>query len=460
LYISTDLGVTYSFVDTFLTRSIFGTCQTIFNGTSVDVRVSSQASLASISEALFLEGRNRSLIGSEIVDFQNATLTGNVGTDKIYQLTAPFARGIRGTPQSHAANENFYLLSGYKLNLPAQRSDIGKTFYFKAVSPGQTLADVAPVTLLFQGKAFQVAINDFSPRQGAIGATVTITGLGFTGATAVSFNNVPAQSFTVVSDTTLTAVVALGTTTGKIRITAPLGVGVSAVDFTIVNDASLLSIQDEGNLVGARPTLNFIGPNVTATDNPESDRVDVTINPPTIQDEGVVIAARPTLNFIGLNVTAADNPESDRVDVTINPPTIQDEGVVIAARPTLNFIGPNVTAVDNSSQNRVDVTLNKEDRIFGEIERPTVKEYTLEYFVSRPYTIKNLIIGTSSGTASVSIQINGVNVSGLANVNVSSTRLNAAAGNNLAALGSIITLLVLSVNTAINLKFNLIYDYA
>jgi 3D (Asp-Asp-Asp) domain-containing protein len=289
---------------------------------------------------------------------------------------------------------------------------------------------------------------------------VTITGLGFTGATAVSFNNVPAQSFTVVSDTTLTAVVALGTTTGKIRITAPLGVGVSAVDFTIVNDASLLSIQDEGNLVGARPTLNFIGPNVTATDNPESDRVDVTINPPTIQDEGVVIAARPTLNFIGLNVTAADNPESDRVDVTINPPTIQDEGVVIAARPTLNFIGPNVTAVDNSSQNRVDVTLNKEDRIFGEIERPTVKEYTLEYFVSRPYTIKNLIIGTSSGTASVSIQINGVNVSGLANVNVSSTRLNAAAGNNLAALGSIITLLVLSVNTAINLKFNLIYDYA
>jgi 3D (Asp-Asp-Asp) domain-containing protein len=179
------------------------------------------------------------------------------------------------------------------------------------------------VTLLFQGKAFQVAINDFSPRQGAIGATVTITGLGFTGATAVSFNNVPAQ-FTVVSDTTLTAVVAIGTTTGKIRVTAPLGVGVSAVDFTIVNDASLLSIQDEGNLVGARPTLNFIGPNVAATDNFESDRVDITINPPTIQDEGVVIAARPTLNFIGTNVTAVDNPGSDRVDVTITGLTKDD----------------------------------------------------------------------------------------------------------------------------------------
>lgn len=376
LYVSRDLGVTYEFAGTFITRSTFGTAQTVFNGTAVDIRVPFHASLASLSSALFLEGKNRALLGNEILDFQNATLTGNIGSDRIYQLTAPFTRG---TPQAHAANENFYLLSGYKLNLPAQRTDIGKTFYFKAVSPGQTLADVAPVTLLFQGKAFQVVIDDFSPRQGAIGVTVTITGLGFTGATAVSFNNVPAQ-FTVVSDTTLTAVVATGTTTGKIRITAPLGIGVSAVDFTIVNDASLLSIQDEGNLVGARSTLNFIGPNVTATDNPGS--------------------------------------------------------------------------------NRVDVTLNKEDRIFGEIERPTVKEYTFEYFVSRPYTIKNLVIGTSTGTATVSIQINGVNVSGLTNLAVTSTRLNAAAGNNLAALSSTISLLVLSVNNATNLKFNLIYDYA
>lgn len=380
LYVSRDLGVTYEFAGTFITRSTFGTAQTIFNGSSVDIRLPFHASLASLSSALFLEGKNRALLGSEILDFQNATLIGNQGSDRIYQLTAPFTRGLSGTPQAHAANEIFYFLSGYKLNLPAQRSDIGKTFYFKAVSPGQTLADVAPVTLLFQGKAFQVVIDDFSPRQGAIGATVTITGLGFTGATAVSFNNVPAQSFTVASDTTLTAVVATGTTTGKIRVTAPLGIGVSAVDFTIVLPSTL-----------------------------------------TIQDEGVQVS----------NI-----------------------------RQALNFIGPNVTAVDNSSQNRVDVTLNKEDRIFGEIEQPTVKEYTLEYFVSRPYTIKNLVIGTSSGTASVSIQINGINVSGLTNLTVTSTRLNAAAGNNLAALGSIITLLVVSVNNAVNLKFNLVYDYA
>jgi hypothetical protein len=234
LYYSIDLGVTYQPVGTIVTRSVFGTCTTTFNGTSVTVQVPFHASLSSISSALFEAGRNRALIGDEILDFQNAALTGTSGTDRIFQLTAPFTRGISGTPQTHGAGEDFYLLSGYKLNIPVQRTDIGKTFYFKAITPGQTLDDVDPVIIVFEGKAFTVVINDFSPRQGAVGITVTITGQGFTGATAVSFNEIAAQSFTVVNDTTITAVVATGTTTGKIKVTAPLGVGVSAVDFTIV----------------------------------------------------------------------------------------------------------------------------------------------------------------------------------------------------------------------------------
>lgn len=381
LYISRDLGVTYDFAGNFITRSIFGTCLTIFNSTLVDVRVPFHASLASISEALFLEGRNRALIGAEIVDFQNATLTGNIDSDQTYRLTAPFTRGIRGTFQIHAANEEFYLLSGYKLNLPAQRSDIGKTFYFKAVSPGQTLADVTPVILVFQGRAFQVVIDDFSPRQGEIGSTVTITGLGFTGATAVSFNNVPAQSFTVVSDTTLTAVVATGTTTGKIRVTAPLGIGISAVDFTIVNDASLLKIQEEGNLVGARPTLNFIGAVVTATDNPGSDRVDVTIN--------------------------------------------------------------------------------SQDFISGLIETPTIKAYTLDYRVLKAYRLTQISLGTRTGTATVSIQINAINIPGMTNLSITNTpQTFIAASGNLASIGSKIDFVVSATSSPADLGFTLGFEYA
>jgi hypothetical protein len=52
------------------------------------------------------------------------------------------------------------------------------------------------------------AVTGVSPPSGPLsgGTTVTITGTGFTGATAVSFGTVPAASFTVVSDIQITAV--------------------------------------------------------------------------------------------------------------------------------------------------------------------------------------------------------------------------------------------------------------
>lgn len=50
-------------------------------------------------------------------------------------------------------------------------------------------------------------ITALSPSSGPAGTQVTITGHGFTRARALMFGNVPATSFTVVSDTQVTAVV-------------------------------------------------------------------------------------------------------------------------------------------------------------------------------------------------------------------------------------------------------------
>jgi hypothetical protein len=55
-------------------------------------------------------------------------------------------------------------------------------------------------------------INSFFPGEGVTGTVVTFKGSGFTGATGVTFGGVAASSFTVVSDTVLTAVVGLGAT--------------------------------------------------------------------------------------------------------------------------------------------------------------------------------------------------------------------------------------------------------
>lgn len=65
-----------------------------------------------------------------------------------------------------------------------------------------------------------VLISSFSPKAAETGNVITITGTGFSGATAVSFGGTPASSFTIVSPTTITAVVAAGNS-GDISVTTP-----------------------------------------------------------------------------------------------------------------------------------------------------------------------------------------------------------------------------------------------
>jgi hypothetical protein len=59
----------------------------------------------------------------------------------------------------------------------------------------------------------------FLPLSGPVGTSVTITGTGFTGATAVTFNGTPA-SFTVDLSTQITAKVPAGATDGPIATCA------------------------------------------------------------------------------------------------------------------------------------------------------------------------------------------------------------------------------------------------
>ncbi|HXB92912.1 MAG TPA: IPT/TIG domain-containing protein, partial [Puia sp.] len=75
---------------------------------------------------------------------------------------------------------------------------------------------------IFRNKGSQdVTITSFTPVLGTTGTIVTISGYGFTGATAVSFGGTPAI-FTVVSDSTITATVGAGTS-GTVMVTAPAG---------------------------------------------------------------------------------------------------------------------------------------------------------------------------------------------------------------------------------------------
>jgi len=111
--------------------------------------------------------------------------------------------------------------------------------YLTAVVPSGTTAGLVTVTtpggVLTSNKKFRVipAILSFSPPSGPVGSKVTITGTSFTGATKVTFGGVKAATFTVNSDTEITATVPMGAVTGKIQVTTPGGTATSATDFTV-----------------------------------------------------------------------------------------------------------------------------------------------------------------------------------------------------------------------------------
>lgn len=108
-------------------------------------------------------------------------------------------------------------------------------------------------------------ISSFTPASGTIGTTVTITGTGFTGATRVAFNRV-AASFSVDSDTQITATVPAGATTGTISVTTPSGTGwsFSGTPFTVdsAGAPTISSFSPGSGSVGWTVTLtgtNFSG---------------------------------------------------------------------------------------------------------------------------------------------------------------------------------------------------------
>jgi len=105
-------------------------------------------------------------------------------------------------------------------------------------------------------------ISSFTPASGPVGTSVSITGSGFTGASAVKFGTAAATVVSVASDTLITATVPTGALTGKITVTAPAGTATSATNYTVTaSPPTVTSFSPASGPVGTKITVT--GTNLT-----------------------------------------------------------------------------------------------------------------------------------------------------------------------------------------------------
>ncbi|MGA9471298.1 MAG: choice-of-anchor tandem repeat GloVer-containing protein [Terriglobales bacterium] len=177
--------------------------------------------------------------------YGNTAGNSNGGESVFYSFDVelqPFVKLVTWSAKDGATAEilgqGFTGTSGVSFNGTAASFKVVSDTYLTATVPaGATTGSVSVATstgVLTSDRIFLVVpeIAGFSPPSGPIGTPVTISGSGFTGATAVKFRS-KAAKFTVNSDSQITATVPSGAKTGKISVTTPGGVATSTESFTV-----------------------------------------------------------------------------------------------------------------------------------------------------------------------------------------------------------------------------------
>jgi DNA-binding beta-propeller fold protein YncE len=237
----------------------------------------------------------------------------------------------------------------------------------------------------------QPAVTALSPSAGPIGGgnTVTITGVHLTGATGVSFGSNAASSFTVVSDTQVTATAPAGSGTVDVRVTTPNGTSVAAPadKYTYTSGATVGALNPSsgptagGTVVtitgtnlsnasavsfGGTPATSFsvLGPTQISAVAPPgtAGTVDVTVTTsggtsPTGSSDQYTYVAAPTVSAVSPNT----GPTAGGTSVTITGTSFTGATAVsfgtTSARSFTVTSGTSITATSPAGSGTVDVTV-------------------------------------------------------------------------------------------------------
>jgi uncharacterized repeat protein (TIGR03803 family) len=149
----------------------------------------------------------------------------------------PAARPVGGVVE--ILGQGFTGATGVSFNGTAATFTAESDTYLTATVPAGASTGSITVTepggTLTSNKTFRVVpqIKSFSPTNGPVSTSVVITGESFIGVIDVHFGYVKVTSFTVDSDTQITATVPAGAETGNISVCTASGSGDSAASFTV-----------------------------------------------------------------------------------------------------------------------------------------------------------------------------------------------------------------------------------
>jgi uncharacterized repeat protein (TIGR03803 family) len=178
-------------------------------------------------------------------NFYGVTYSGGASGDgTVFQLVTGLAPFVQALQSYGKVGTKAYFL-GTNLTGATSVSFNGTPATFTVVSASEitatvpigattgTVAVTTPSGTLNSNVVFRVTpqITSFTPPSGPAGTPVIITGISLTQAEAVTIGGAKVSSFTVNSDTQVTAIVGTGAT-GQIQITTPGGIAASTTSFT------------------------------------------------------------------------------------------------------------------------------------------------------------------------------------------------------------------------------------
>lgn len=254
-----------------------GASEVVINGQNNNLEnTRTPACFSNYGSRLDLNGWGNAVVTTgygDLYNNNNGQPLSNENDDQYY--TANFAGTSSATPM---VTGSVLVVQGYKKQLSAGRVFCPEEIRSLLTSTGTSQlsgGNIGPMPNLQAAITVVVArtascvspinpvptIISFNPVAGAVGSTVTLSGTGFIGAGAVSFNNTSA-SFTVLSDSQIQATIPSGATTGPIAVATPNGTATSSQTFTVYPPPTISSFTPISGPVGAGVTIagaNFTG---------------------------------------------------------------------------------------------------------------------------------------------------------------------------------------------------------